>query len=708
MTAPLIDSFKTNSEGGWGRALNLGNNLLDNQPLAPGSERDHVMTVKAVDKAGNETTAASFTITIDVTPPSIVLTSPDNQISFDPVRFITGTMTDLHAGTQVDIYSLSSLGDELLATTTVDGSGNFSATITLTDNTGATSVYATAMDRAGNKGVSGGLYHDWDNTAPVVVFDTVVRDVPLPTLTNVATHTFVVTAYDHTIGTTIYLYDNGGATPIASSTARFFDAWTFENVTLVGDGPHVLVAKTTDLGGNTGSSTPFTMVLDTTPPVPTVTSLTALTNNPSPSITLTGTAEAGMELRLIDLSRLVTPGDPDLGIPPVYSGDIEIGRVTAGPDGSWSLDVAFSGEGTHNIVARGFDAAGNASTDSPFAFTIDTAPPAVTINGLATPTNQLNQTITGTGETGANIQVFDGATLLGSTTVVAGGWSLGVTLDNVQGAHALTARATDAATNFTITAPVTYTVDTIAPVVNLTPGQGGLTRFQWQNITGVGEVGTRIQIYDGADPIGDSFVITDADGSWSDEVRMSGDGTHLITARDTDAATNVGISGIANFTLDTTRPNLQVSFADGATTSRVQIISGTVDAEDAGRVVTVTVDSRVMGTAVVGVTGAWSLRIDLPQLGLQVLEASLTDLAGNFSGNEANLTYTALPVPAPLLGVSTILADTILSDFDFAGISGLTKLVFAGDGRNDVTLGATAAAVFGAAPMQIVANASVA
>ncbi|MEI6028621.1 MAG: Ig-like domain-containing protein, partial [Betaproteobacteria bacterium] len=663
------------------------------------------VTVQATDLAGNvtrSTTAATFTI--DTYAPTVIITSAA-AITNDATQTITGTVTDAHPTSTVSLYN----NGVLVTTARLDGSGNWSADITL-DPEGNNFLTASSTDILDQTGTSTPVLQVLDVTVPVISITTA------PALTNVTLQTISGTATDLHIGTIIAIYDNGSAAELGSTTILSGGAWSLD-VTLSGEGDHVLEARSVDLAGNTGSAS-VTLTLDTIPPALTIDNQVNLTNNASPAVTLQGTGEAGLVLTVYENDRYhgTVPGVNGEGEVPLLIPGGVLGTVTILADGSWSFDVTPSGEGPHTFRVEARDAATNLGVSSPFVFTIDTIPPAVAITSLGVLTNQLNQTITGTGETGATIEVFDGATLLGTTTAVDGGWSLDVSLDNVQGAHALTARATDAATNFTNTAPITYTVDTIAPVVNLTEGQGGLTRFPTQTISGAGEAGTRIQIYDGENALGDSFVITNANGAWSTEITLAGDRTHSITARNTDAATNFSTSGVASFTLDTTPPALAFTFAGGPTTSRVQIISGTVGPEDAGRIVSIRAGESEMdmGTAVVGVDGTWSLRIDLPELSDQVIIAELTDLAGNEAslqtGNESSTSdfvYTALPVPAPVAGVSTIAADTILSDFDFAGISGLTKLIFAGDGWNDVALSSQAAAAFGSAPMQIVANASV-
>jgi uncharacterized repeat protein (TIGR03803 family) len=70
-------------------------------------------------------------------------------------------------------------------------------------------------------------------------------------------------------------------------------------------------------------------------------------------------------------------------------------------------------------------------------------------------TNQVNQTITGTGGVGNYVSIFNGTTLLGTTTVnSAGSWSLGISLPNIQGTHSITAIESSGAATLTLAAIV--------------------------------------------------------------------------------------------------------------------------------------------------------------------------------------------------------------------------------------------------------------
>src|SRR4029079_593637 len=109
------------------------------------------------------------------------------------------------------------------------------------------------------------------------------------------------------------------------------------------------------------------------------------------------------------------------------------------------------------LNATATDVAGNTSAaSSTLSVTIDTvAPVSPTITSYSTDSNVVGDgitndntlTLTGTAEANATVKVFDGANLLGSVSANgAGAWSFtSAALTN--GAHSLTATATDVAGN---------------------------------------------------------------------------------------------------------------------------------------------------------------------------------------------------------------------------------------------------------------------
>ena len=111
----------------------------------------------------------------------------------------------------------------------------------------------------------------------------------------------------------------------------------------------------------------------------------------------------------------------------VYDGATLLGTATANGSGAWSYTTSALSDGAHSLTATATDAAGNTGAASTaLSVTIDTAAPvAPTIASFSNDsgivgdgiTNDNTLTLTGTAEANATVKVYDGATLLGTTTV---------------------------------------------------------------------------------------------------------------------------------------------------------------------------------------------------------------------------------------------------------------------------------------------------
>src|SRR6185312_9989924 len=152
-----------------------------------------------------------------------------------------------------------------------------------------------------------------------------------------------------------------------------------------------------------------------------------------------------------------------------------LGSVTADGSGNWSYTTAALANGAHSLTATATDVAGNTSAASgALSVTIDAAAPVVpSITAFSTDsgtagdgiTNDNTLTLTGSAEANATVKVYAGVTLLGSATANgAGAWSF-TTAALANGAHSLTATATDVAGNTSAaSAALNVTIDTSAPV----------------------------------------------------------------------------------------------------------------------------------------------------------------------------------------------------------------------------------------------------
>ncbi|WP_246682665.1 Ig-like domain-containing protein, partial [Mesorhizobium sp. B3-2-1] len=204
-----------------------------------------------------------------------------------------------------------------------------------------------------------------------------------------------------------------------------------------------------------------------------------ITKNTS-ALTISGSGENGATVTLFD----------DANNNGVVDAGESLGTATVS-GGAFSLDVSLA-QGTHNVRAIQTDIAGNAgaaSTSHALDITVDTTAPAAP-TGLdlaaaddtgSSSTDNITKntsalTISGSGENGATVTLFDDANnngvvdageSLGTATVSGGAFSLDVSL--AQGTHNVRAIQTDVAGNAgaaSTSHALDITVDTNAPTVS--------------------------------------------------------------------------------------------------------------------------------------------------------------------------------------------------------------------------------------------------
>ncbi|MEF3675252.1 Ig-like domain-containing protein, partial [Citrobacter freundii] len=488
-------------------------------------------------------------------------------------------------------------------------------------------------------------------------------------------------------GSQVKIYDNG--TLLTTITADINGNWNYTPTSALGQGAHVFTVTATDAANNTSAAASWKIIVDSiAPSVPVITliyddvgSITGnvanngFTNDKTP--TISGTGEPG---------SLVT----------LYDNGLQMAVFFIDRTGTWSHNVTTDealAEGTHRFTVTATDAAGNVVTSpNPVIVTVDTQAPAAPVIVSATddvgnaPTDlptgsRSNDTLPllkGTGTVDSTITIYDGATLIGTATVVSGGtWSFQVTQPLSEGPHALSAIATDAAGNASNAGNFTLTIDTTppaAPVIIAGEGlvgsatvalaNGGSTKSTAPALSGTGEPGATITIFDNNVSIGTATV--QPNGTWTftpDPVLI--EGPHKFTATATDAAGNTGIPS-ASFTLtvDNTppaQPDAPIITDDVAPVTGVVTNGNTNDTTptfsgtgNVGDLITVYLNGTppLQGTATVGADGTWSFTPSAPvSPGTYQITLTATDPAGNVSqpSNAITLNIDTTPSAPPVI-----------------------------------------------------------
>ncbi|TNC07282.1 hemagglutinin, partial [Methylobacterium terricola] len=603
-----------------GTALADSGGAFSFTPAAPLGDGSYSLTATARDAAGQVGPASqAVTFVIDTAAPGIpTVTSPGGLVA-DTQPVLTGTG---EAGTTVTLFD----GAAAIGTAIVAQTGTFTVGPANPLAQGAHSLSVQLTDAAGNASAV---------TAPLsLVVDTLAPAAPVVAtagLINDATPTLTGTAEP---GVTVTLSNNG--TVLGSVVADGTGAFSFTPGQAFGEGTNLITAVAQDAAGNLGpASAAVTLTIDTlAPPAPSITTAGGLTRDDTP--TIIGTAEAGAIVTLLD-------------------GTTVLGTALADSGGAFSFTPAAPlGDGTYTLTATARDAAGLVGPPSQaVTLVIDSNPPlAPTVTSPGGLVADTQPVLTGTGEAGTTVTLFDGAAAIGTAIVAqTGTFTVSPASPLAQGAHSLSVQLTDAAGNTSaVTAPLSLVVDTLAPAAPVV-ATAGLINDATPALTGTAEPGVTVTLSNNGTVLGS--VVADGTGAFSFTPGQAfGEGTNLITAVAQDAAGNLGpVSAAVTLVVDTAAPGAPtLAAATALTNDSTPVLTGTAEA---GTTVTLLNGTAVLGTAVADGTGAFSLTPATPLGdGSYALTATATDAAGNVSGASAPVTV-AIDTAAPALPTVT-------------------------------------------------------
>lgn len=397
-----------------------------------------------------------------------------------------------------------------------------------------------------------------------------------------------------------------------------------------------------------------------------------ITNDNTP--TFSGTADANATVKLYDTD-----------------GTTLLGTTTANSLGSWSITSSTLSNGSHSVSVTQTDSNNSTSPLSgKLTVTIDTVANAPANLAVAASSdsgtvgdrisNVGNPVISGTGESGASVTLFDsdGVTILGSATVSgASKWSL-TSGALAQGTHMLTAKQTDVAGNTSnASSSLTYILDTIGPT-NLQLSPASVAQENAGNgatVSTLFSTDTTSVTYGFA--VGNGII--DADNG-----KFTVSGTSLVAAQSltagsyhiymsaTDAAGNIAFQ---IFTLSVTNnptvnsitregasllpsfvseADFRVTFSESVTGVDISDFSVTTTGTASGAVSAVSETGA--GDYVVTVnnlSGDGTIRLDLKSSGTGIKNGSHADILGGFTSGETYLLDHTAPATPNISGLTT-------------------------------------------------------
>ncbi|OYZ26556.1 MAG: hypothetical protein B7Y23_00800, partial [Sulfurovum sp. 16-42-52] len=632
-------------------------------PATPLIAGDHSIQIKATDAAGNvsnpSTPPFAFTLIGAAAPAAPAIVSVEDNVGAIQTPVVKDGSTDdttptfngtAEAGATVTLFE----GTTQLGQTVANADGEWTIT-TSTLAHGDHAIYATATNAAGNVSPQTGTY---DFTV-----DTLAPTTPL---INVIETDDVINAAEASDGVTISgiaeafstvkLYD--GVNFLTSVTADVNGDWSvsFSSSQVPVDGTRNVRATATDEAGNVSTAAVRVVTIETQAPNPPTINIIEgddIINfaERSDGVVLSGTAEAGTSVKL-------TYNGADLGTAPVNA------------SGNWSLSFTAGqvpADGFATVVATATDAAGNVSLPTSRTVRIDTVAPVTptliaydNVDGGSSDigyiansdtTNDAFPTLSGTGEAGSTIKIFDGATQIGQTTVATNGtWTLELSDPLSNATHTLTVSSTDSAGNSATSLPLNFTVDastvtapTISSYFDDVPtttgdfGTGSATNDTRPTFSGTTPAGTSVEVFVDTIFIGSALVATD--GTWSITPALPlGAGAHTVYAVATNSANSTSQSANFTFSIDNAAPAATTiddietdNVIDAAEKEDGVTISGTAEA---GSIVKLYNNTVYLGEVVANGSGIWSVTFDAGQVpvdGNYRVVATATDSVGNVS-----------------------------------------------------------------------------
>jgi hypothetical protein len=618
--------------------ISAGSVLL--QPDSDLSEGISIFTAKARSNAGTSGAASSaLTVVVDTTgqsaplAPDLIALDDTGASSSDDITSVTQpnflvvfSGLGVVANDQVQLIdgSLQVIGTATISSIDVaNGSVNVAPSGSFTDGTNV--LKARIIDRAGNTGTASPsasirISTNIPNaTTPVLQTASDTGQSSSDRITQRSTPTFTGVG---TSGDTVKLYN--GSTLLGTSLVAS-GAWSITVASLT-DNTYTLRALVTDNAGNESSfSAGLGVTIDTLRPVaPSITGSPLLRSTSTPSVS--GTAEA-------------------FAVVNVYEDLHLIGTTTADGLGNWTLTSSSLTDESYSLKASATDVAGNTSTDSTVVtMLVDTVVPNVPAIA-AISTFSLTQALSGTGEPGATLTIYDGATALGSVTVSGGGtWSFTTPL-LTNSAHSFTATQADSVGNTSVASSPARTASAIQ--IAALYGANGLdddgirataSQYGAGGITDIDTAAKASLINDVIDTLASTAVDTQAEivalAAIVKSIFATAAGENVDPALTPQDLAALGISGVDTDNIAAVIAAIAVTADNGSGIDSLSELSAVVDATLAASRAAFTIISGYDGTntipseaefSAIAVTGVNPANISSVNSVLAVLSASATD-----------------------------------------------------------------------------------
>ncbi len=622
-------------------------------PSASWADGSYQLAVVVEDLAGNVKESAPFEVRIDTT------TTINNIVLLND----TGVQNDQLTNVAKPSFRIDVPGDVVQVRVTLDGGANwnvirknadgqwiFDSPNTLVDGTYTLRVEAT--DEAGNIANKDLVFNiDTNIQVPTIALDA-GQDTGANTadnITNISRPTFTIGNVDPDVIKVVVTIDGHdyNATKVGAG-------WQFTPGNAIPDGSYNITVTVEDKAGNTATSKPLPVVIDTTAEIESVTLVT----------------DSGDS----DVDNITKVDKPQFSI--VTADDITHVRVkidnaanwielTKGGDGRWIFNVGSAlPDGQHTLLVDVTDIAGNVAQET-LQFTIDTT--------LREPTIVLDPTHDTGDDTNDNLtRINKPVFIIGNVdndvshivvhidgrdyTIENSGGNLTFTPDQPlsDGQHTISVTVTDIAGNTKTSAELKIEIDTQVQIdsVTLTTDSGVNDH---DNVTNATRPSFEIATPDDVTSVLVSFdgvnwtpISKNAAGQWEFTAGSAlPDGHYTLHVQATDRAGNTANSTLG-FTVDTQIDGLSVVMLDDAgkdSTDGITNITSPrfeISAREPLQSVTVILNGK-SSTLTQGAGNKWLFTPDTPLVdGTYKIEIVAEDIAGNKISKEVSFTIDTI------------------------------------------------------------------
>ncbi|MCK4428911.1 MAG: hypothetical protein KAU95_00940, partial [Candidatus Aenigmarchaeota archaeon] len=520
------------------------------------SDGNNTICVRANDTV-NRTGEDCIILTIDNTPPTVSITSPQNGANVSGTINITTNANDDTTGVgRVEFYlNGTNIGND----TSPDGGGsiNYDAS---GESDGTYNIYAIAYDLLNNSNQSSNISITIDNTPPVINWskpgeNANIKEMEIVEFTIIDNNTNIdKSTINLTDGTTIITgFSHDNCIEIADGFNCSFN-W---NTSTHPDGIFNLTAS-----GENNAGLSITSKREVT------------VDNTPPTVSITNPQEGANETGMINITTNATDATTGVGRVEFYLNGTNIENDTS-PDGGWSINYDASGEsdGTYNIYAIAYDLLNNSNQSSSILITIDNthpvinwSKPEISANISGTETVEFTIIDIHTNIDKSTINLTDGtATIIigfshNNCSVIADGFNCSFnwnTSTHLDGTFNLTASGENNA-GLSTTSKREVTVDNTPPSVTInSPGSGTYLNSTLIEINlTVSDAHldyTNISIHNSTGNLINSTT-SSTNGNYAVTLSVPADGIYNITATIYDTVNNTNSAKNTNIIVDTTNP----------------------------------------------------------------------------------------------------------------------------------------------------------